>query len=440
MPKAPPADAVPAQNAAAGPAETRLNRILDRIAGENDRSCIFLDLDPGGARAAARLSDARAPLGPLDGKIVAVKANLAVRGLPWSAGTAGWRYRVAAQDAGAVAKLRAAGAIVLGTVNMDEGALGASGDNPVFGRCRNPLDPALSPGGSSGGSAAAVAAGLADLALGTDTMGSIRLPAAYCGLAGLKPTRGLIGRSGLAHLAPSLDALGPIAATAAALDAPLQLLARADPADSADPDWMSSTLGAPVALAGIRIGILPPPAGDLALKRGLDRVQHAAAELGALLVATDLPGWEPGPARRAGLLLAEAEGALALADLLERPGALSPDLTAALQFGQTASSAKLIAALARIRAAAMAAHRALAALDALLLPTAPQGPFRHGTSAPPDQADFTALASFAGLPALAFPVPDPKGGLPGSVQLIGHAYSDRRLIGWAAALQDALGT
>ncbi|MEL6235279.1 MAG: amidase [Pseudomonadota bacterium] len=419
---------------------TRLRDILARIAAENARSRIFVDLDREGALASARASDSRAPIGPLDGKIIAVKANLAVRGLPWSAGTAGWQGRIAAQDAGAVARLRDAGAIILGTVNMDEGALGAVCDNPVFGRCLNPRDPSRTPGGSSGGSAAAVGAGLADLALGTDTMGSVRIPAAYCGLAGLKPTRGLVGRSGLAYLSPSLDAVGLLAPHARALDDALIALAGHDAQDA---ESCALALAEPrpgsgdKPLSGLGLGLpgIPLEHGSAG---GLARFCDAARALGATITEIELTGWDPGPARRAGLLLAEAEGALAMADLLAQPGALSPGFAAALAYGRDAPTAKLVVALAQIRAAAAAAQRGLKGRDALVLPTAPQGPFRHGDPVPANQADLTALANFAGLPALSIPVPDPDGGLPGSVQLIGPAFSDRRLIGWAAALQDAL--
>ncbi|MEM9198936.1 MAG: amidase [Pseudomonadota bacterium] len=428
---------------APGATETRLIEVLARIAAENAQSRIFLDLDAEGARASARASDARAPIGPLDGKIIAVKANRAVQGLPWSAGTAGWQHRLATRDAGAVARLREAGAIILGTVNMDEGALGAVCDNPVFGRCLNPRDPGRTPGGSSGGSAAAIAAGLADLALGTDTMGSVRIPAAYCGVVGLKPSRGVIGRSGLAYLSPSLDHVGLLGPDARALDDALQVLAGRDALDPesngiALTDPQPGSVAQP--LAGVRFGLPHLPGGFDPADAGLARWCSAARSLGATIVEADLTGWDPGPSRRAGLLLAEAEGAVALADLLAQPGALSPGFAAALRYGRDAPSAKLVAALAQIRAAAAAAQRGLKGRDALVLPTAPQGAFPHGDPVPSNQADLTALANFAGLPALSIPVPDPDGGLPGAVQLIGPAFSDRKLIGWAAALQDALHT
>ncbi len=135
--------------------------------------------------------------GPLVGVTVGVKSNIAVRGLPWTAGMALHRGRIAARDAATVAALRDAGAAIIGTLNMEEAALGAKTDNPFFGATHNPHRIGFTPGGSSGGSGAAVAAGLCDLALGTDTMGSVRIPASYCGVYGFKPAQTAVSRDGL---------------------------------------------------------------------------------------------------------------------------------------------------------------------------------------------------------------------------------------------------
>jgi aspartyl-tRNA(Asn)/glutamyl-tRNA(Gln) amidotransferase subunit A len=147
----------------------------------------------------------------LAGLSVGVKANIMVRGLPWTGGCEVFRNRLAERDAEVVAKLRSAGAAVIGTLNMEEAALGAKTDNVWFGATHNPHRPGYTPGGSSGGSGAAVAAGLCDAALGTDTMGSIRIPAAYCGVYGFKPAHSAISQDGLEMTEPSLDTIGPLA-------------------------------------------------------------------------------------------------------------------------------------------------------------------------------------------------------------------------------------
>ena len=154
---------------------------------------------------------ARAGQGALAGVPVLVKDNVAVAGMPWTAGLAAFAARIAEVDAPCVAGLRAAGAIILGKVALHEGALGATTSAPR--RCDNPLAPGFTPGGSSGGSGAAVAAGFAALAIGTDTMGSVRIPAAYCGVVGFKPTAGLVGRSLVTPLSLTLDTVGMIART-----------------------------------------------------------------------------------------------------------------------------------------------------------------------------------------------------------------------------------
>ena len=406
----------------------RLEAALGRIEARNAELNAVTALDRAGAARAAAESDARhasgTALGPLDGLIIGVKDNLAVAGLPWTAGLAGLRDRIADRDAEAVTRLRKAGAVVLCTLNMHEGALGATSDNPTFGRVANPLDPARTPGGSSGGSGAAVAAGFVDVALGTDTMGSVRIPAAYCGCLGLKPTDGAVPRDRLAFLSPSLDTVGPIAADLDTLAAAHAALSDPPGLRQPAPPGRPPRIGVPRQIAGIAL--------ESEIAQGLARARSALAER-AELVELDLGGWEPGRARRGGLLLVEAEGAVALADLLEQPGAVSEPLAALLAYGRDLTSARLCDALDRMRRAREAAHAALGRVDALLLPTAPQLPFPHGSEVPANQADLTALANFSGLPALALPVGSP-GPLPASVQLVGRPWAETALFDLARPL------
>lgn len=167
----------------------------------NARIGAFVDVD----------CDARFGSGPLHDVMIGVKANIAVRGLPWTAGMALRRDVIAADDAPIVAALRTAGAAILGMLNMHEAALGATTDNAFFGRTHNPHRHGYAPGGSSGSSGAAVATGLCDVALGTDTLGSIRIPASYCGVYGLKPTNGAVDTGGLVPLGRRFDCIGPLA-------------------------------------------------------------------------------------------------------------------------------------------------------------------------------------------------------------------------------------
>lgn len=393
------------------------------------------------ALAEARAADAQAPL---RGLAIGVKENLSVNGAPWTAGLAGRAGVIAGRDAHAVARLRRAGAVVLASTNMDEAALGAVTDNPLFGRCINPLRQSYTPGGSSGGSAAAVAAGFVDLALGTDTLGSVRIPAAYCGIFGLKPTYGLIGRSGLVLLSPTLDTIGVLARDAGQLWRSIVALAGADAgdpnalhapsgwADRPDIGVTGATLGVPRQLAQVPL--------EEAVQKAFDRSLCAARAQGARIVEIDLPGWTPAKARRAGLMLIEAEGAVALSDLMETEGALSPGLHAMLAYGRDARSTKVVAAWQEVRAVSDAVTRAFSAVDGLILPTTSHRAFAHGVPAPVDQADLTTPANFAGCPAVALPVPVPGDDLPASVQILGARWSEARLTAWAEALAPALTT
>ncbi len=375
--------------------------------------------------------------------ILAVKNNLAVAGQPWAAGIAGRCEVVATGDATALALLRLAGAVPIGRTNMEEAAFGAVTDNPTFGRTENPRRPGHVAGGSSGGSAAAVAVGFADLALGTDTLGSVRIPAAYCGVFGLKPTFGLVGRGGLAMLAPSLDTVGIMAAGAGLLWPAVASMAGVD---AGDPDSLSPPPGwgerrVPPNLAGLRVAV-PRQVAEVACEpevlEALRTARAAMAVLGATVADIDVSGWEPGPDRRAGLLMIEAEGAVELDGLMDRQGALSAPLLAALRYGRDAPSARIVRAAARIRTAGAAIRRALATADLLLLPTVPQRAFAHDRPAPTDQADLTAPANYAGVPAVSLPVWLPGEALPAAVQLIGPAWSEARLTAWAERLAGAL--
>lgn len=433
---------------ARAPATERLEHALAAIERDNARANIFISIDADGARRAAAQSQMRhdtgARLGPLDGKLVAIKDNLAVAGLPWTAGVGAYRERIAETDAGVVARLRTAGAVIVGTVNLHEGALGATTDNEHFGTCQNPLRDGFTPGGSSGGSGAAVAGGYVDMAVGTDTMGSVRIPAAYCGTAGIKPTDGLVGRQGLSYLSRSLDSIGPLTRTVAELRPWLEAMAGrdADPRSLGTPEGWDDN-GAP-SLAPLTIGI-PKQIADVdcepAVLAGLGAVRAAFEREGATLVDVNLDGWKPGSTRRGGLMLAEAEGAAVMADLLDPAAAgVSEEFRSLLAYGANLPSAKLVDALDRMARARTACHRALRDVDLLLLPTAPQRAFAHGTPVPANQADFTTLANCAGCPALSLPVRPDRNDLPVGVQLVGKPWHDMDLIGIGAALEAALAT
>lgn len=363
--------------------------------------------DAGVNAVADWASDAAFGDGPLAGVTVGVKSNIMVRGLPWTAGMAAYRTRIAARDARAVARLRAAGAAIIASLNMHEAALGATTTNPYFGTTHNPLRHGHTPGGSSGGSGAAVAAGLCDIALGTDTMGSVRIPASYCGVYGLKPTHDGISSDGMAFLEPSLDCIGPMARD-------LDMLGRAW-------DVLATNKGADGAFG--RIVTLSDLAGVDVERQVRIAYDRAVANAPLPVSAIPLP-FASGALRRAGLLLSGAYLKAQLGpDWREPPYGLSPQLIAILDWceGKAADNALLAEAKAWLT-------NALGQDTALLLPTAPQTAFAHSAPAPANQADFTCLANIAGLPALSFPFGTSGDGLPIGLQIIGPAASERRLI------------
>ena len=415
--------------------EEDVRRRLQLITEKDARTRAFIRVDGADALAAAKAADEKsaeeAPR-PLDGVTLAVKDNLAVAGKPWTAGVNGRQGVIASDDAIAVARLRDAGAIILGGANMDEAALGAVTDNPTFGHCLNPLGEGLTPGGSSGGSAAALAAGFVDLALGTDTMGSVRVPAAYCGVFGFKPSFEAIDRDGLAMLAPSLDTIGPMARDIGMLRRAFDQLCQ--------PDVIEPVTGS-LSIAGLRVGV-PAQLSDVAIDdtvlRGLAIAMEALRRLGAEISEVDLRGWRPGKSRKAGLLITEAEGAAELRDLIDRPGAISANLLSMLDYGRNAPSEKVALARTEVERAARSALEAFDLFDILLMPTTPQRAFHHGNAIPSNQADLTALANFAKCPAIALPIEVGAEELPASVQLMAPPGEDHRLLLRAEQLADEL--
>lgn len=233
---------------------------LDEIASRNDDLNALLQVYDTEAIAAAEASDKRRHKGEaksdFDGVPVILKANISHQGHVTSAGSRMLEHYVAPYDATIVTKLKEAGAIIIGSSNMDEFAMGSSGENSAFGPTKNPLDTSRVPGGSSSGSAASVAAGFAPLALGSDTGGSIRLPAAFCGVVGLKPTYGAVSRYGLLAMSSSLDQIGPLTTTVASSEAAFNLLQGFDNRDSTseDPTYLKTkttyTIGVPKQFGG----------------------------------------------------------------------------------------------------------------------------------------------------------------------------------------------
>ncbi len=372
---------------------TVIEAYLDRIGRENPRLNAYVAVTAGAAREAAAASAARwragRPASAIDGAPIAVKDNIDMAGTVTANGLPGGRRAEA--DAPVIARLRQAGAVLLGKTNLHEAAFGTTTFNPHWGMTHNPHREGWTAGGSSGGSGAAVAAGLAAAALGSDTMGSVRLPAAYCGCFGLKPTRGAVPLGGVAPLAPSLDHAGPLARTADDALALLEVMAAqpAAPEGRWHPVRLSAFDGYPLE-ADVEDAM---PALDLP--------------------ALDWPGYEPSAARKAGLLVIEAEAHAALG----MPEGASDELRGLLRYGAALAPGRLAAAretVGRIRESA--AERIGDAV--IIAPVAPCGPFPRSRKPPANQADLLAFANLTGLPALAFPCGRMANGMPFALQAI----------------------
>lgn len=359
-----------------------------------------------------------APLSQIDGAVVLVKANIAVEGLPWHAGIKAYERRIAREDAACVAALKRAGAIIVGTVNMEEGALGAVTDNPWFGRTLNPWSKtgeALTPGGSSGGSGAAVAAGLCVMALGTDTMGSVRIPAAYCGVSGLKPSRDFIPTDGVIALSTTLDHVGPLTRSARDL-----------------PAFVSALSGRPErverGLTGLRIGrwrfedhLEAHPEVLAAFHLACARLENAGADL----VEVNAQAYQYGRSRRRGLLISELEGRAIHADALrDNAGGFSEHFRRLLDWGAGQPAEKARAAYESIRDVERDARRWFETVDLVVAPTALEPAFAFGEETPAGQADLTAFADMAGAPAVAVPMGLSQDGRPLSIQFIAARGAD----------------
>ncbi|MFG2819729.1 allophanate hydrolase [Kitasatospora sp. NPDC048365] len=416
-----------------GSAADRVRAAYRRIEAV-DRPEVWIDLRPEAEVAAeAAEVDRRRAAGaflPLAGLLVAVKGNIDVAGLPTTAGCPSFAHRPAA-DAPAVARLRAAGAVVLGTTNLDQFATGLVGTRSPYGAVRGAVDPERISGGSSSGSAVAVALGIADLALGTDTAGSGRVPAALNGIVGLKPTVGAISTEGVVPACRTLDCVSVFAATVDRAMAAYAVLA--DPVDASAP---------PRRPGPWRVAV--PPTGRLgALDPGWAEAFEAAAD--RLAGGSELRPLDLAPFSAAAAMLYEgafvAERYAAVGEFVARGGAdLDPTVHRIITAAAELPAHRLFrdqAELARLRELALAE---LGDADALLLPTTTGHPTLAEVAADPVGVNtrlgrFTNSANLLGLCALAVPA-GTVAGLPFGVMLLGPARTEDRLAAIARQLTE----
>lgn len=432
----------------------------------------YLHVDFDGALAQARASDERRArndaLGPLDGVPVGLKDNILVEGLPATCGSKMLQDYVAPYDASVVRRLKGAGAVILGKHNLDEFAMGSSNEHSAFGCVRNPWDTTRVPGGSSGGSAVAVATGTVVGALGTDTGGSVRQPAAFCGIVGLKPTYGRVSRHGVAAFASSLDQVGPMGRSVRDVATLLAIVAGHDARDAtcaerAVPDYhVDLEAGA----KGLRLGVpreylAVEVAGDV--RKAFEATLACYERVGATLVDISLPHTSAVIATYQVIATAEASSNLARYDgvrygLRRDPGAGLHEMYRATRgegFGREVRRRILLGTFVlsagyheayyqRAQKVRSLVRRdfdeAFAQVDAVATPTTPSTAFPLGAKVDDPMGMyltdlFTVGANLAGIPALSVPCGFDRQGLPMGLQLVGPAWSEARLLGLGRAYE-----
>ena len=418
--------------------------------------------------ADARFREGR-PRGPLDGVPIALKDVLCTRGIPSTCGSRILERFVPPYDATVVARLYAAGAVLLGKLYMDEFAMGSSTEHSAFFTTHNPWDLARVPGGSSGGAAAAVAADMAALTLGTDTGGSIRQPAAFSGVLGMKPTYGRVSRYGLIAFASSLDQIGPFAKDAEDAALMLQVIAGVDPMDSTSvdvpvPDYRA-TLGQ--GIEGLRLGVPAEyfidgmdPEVERAVRTGIATLER----LGAHTEPVSLPHTEYGLAAYYVIAPAEASSNLArydgvkyglrasaARDLIDmysktRAAGFGTEVKRRIMLGTYALSAGYYDAYygqaQKVRTLVRRDfEQAFQRVDLIVAPTTPGVAFKMGEKEDPIQMYlndiFTIPVNLAGLPGVSIPGGFTQTGLPIGLQLIGRAFDEATLLRVAHAHEQA---
>ena len=433
----------------------------------------FITVDEAGALERARRADdlrARGKAGPLTGIPFAYKDIYCTRGLRTTCGSRMLENFVSPYDAHVVEQFSAAGAVALGKCNMDEFAMGSSNENSYFGPVRNPWDRQRVPGGSSGGSAAAVAARMVPAATGTDTGGSVRQPAAFSGVCGLRPTYGLVSRYGLIAFASSLDQAGPIARSAHDLALLMNVMAGHDARDSTSVERPKEDYTSALSLSvkGKRVGIPKEYFGDglePAVRKAVESAVAWFSSQGAQLVEVALPHTAVAVAAYYVIAPAEASSNLSrydgvryghrareYGDLVDmycrtRAEGFGAEVKGRILVGTYVLShgyydAYYLQAQKIRRLIARDFENAFSRVDFICGPTAPTTAFELGArTADPVQMYlgdvFTIPAPLAGLPALSIPCGFDEKGLPVGLQLTGRHFSEALLLGVAHAYQQA---
>jgi aspartyl-tRNA(Asn)/glutamyl-tRNA(Gln) amidotransferase subunit A len=443
-----------------------------RIASEDAKIGAYLALSKERALEQAarmdRLAEKGETLPPLGGVPVAIKDVMVTRGLRTTAGSKILENYIPPYDCTAVARLEAAGAVILGKLNCDEFAMGSSNENSAYKPVHNPRDLERVPGGSSGGSAAAVAAGMAVATLGSDTGGSIRQPASFCGVVGVKPTYGRVSRYGLIAFASSLDHIGPLARTVKDAALVLRTIAGRDPMDSTSadipvPDYVAELQKD---VRSLRIGVPKECFGeglDSEVRVSVEAAIQKLADLGCEVIPVSLPhsayaipAYYIVATAEASANLARFDGvrygfrsaeARTLSDMYRktRDGGFGAEVKRRIMLGTYALSAGYYDAYylkaQRVRTLLTRDYEeAFQKVDALVTPASPTAAFRLGEKSDDPLAMYladiyTVTANLAGIPGISVPGAPTKSGLPIGVQILGRHFDEATILRLAQACE-----
>jgi aspartyl-tRNA(Asn)/glutamyl-tRNA(Gln) amidotransferase subunit A len=418
-----------------------VNRSLELSESRADLN-VFAHLDAAGAREAAKMLDLQAKAGrfqgPLHGVPITIKDLYNVAGMPTRAGTRATLPEVfhnPPRDSLAVARLRSAGAVILGKVNMHEVALGITGENTWTGDVKNPLDPNRQAGGSSSGSAAAVALGIGFASLGSDTGGSIRIPASFCGCVGFKPTFGLVPLGGALHLSMSCDHAGPLTRTVADAHTMLEVLAAQRLPMRKLESIQGLKFGVPRTWLEGRLGVQ--------VRAGFERLLERLQNAGATIIDVQPRQLEMAGAAYSPLVRAEAAFVHRQA-LKQEPEGFSLVVRAPLELGLQISAGEYLHALEDRQTVISGLEAVLSDCDALLVPAAPLPAAIRGTTTVMLEAgpqthrnayiELTAPFSLAGLPTLSLPFMTEEQ-LPVGLQVIGNTGGDAQVLALGVLLE-----
>lgn len=421
-----------------------LSRCFEKIREDDGRLHALITVMESEAKEAAAESDRRyterKPLSLIDGIPIGIKDNIDFRGRRCTAGTSVYQNRVSSETAEIVYQLSKAGGVVVGKTNLYEAAFGGTTNNPFYGCCENPLHLGYTSGGSSGGSAAGVAAGFFNIGVGTDTMGSVRIPSAYCGLWGFIPTPSQVSRKGVVPLSPTLDRLGFITSSVQDLQSTWTTLLGKTAISRSDENRSI--------LNGLRMGVLAEECfwsslGSLSseqriIQSAYDGFLAVLQQSGVHVVKLDVDRPYFATARKTALMKTENEAAQYWAgETGQNFNGLSDGLSKMLSYGQNLSPEKLVDIDKTLSQIKKDVSEFFTHVDVIFMPTVLGLPFKHSDNIPEHQADLCVLANVAEVPAVGIPFHRMKD-WPLSFQLLMQQNTDQKLLQLASVMHRAL--